>query len=361
MQLEQLLQKFHDGTDLNLYVFDQENKLVEQFTTPLAPSFNAQTLTQIKQNNEKIALYLMTNHSSLGIINYDRFKIVGWNTNFTITGKGNYARKAPLLGYQQFSSLISLLYFTLFQTWPELPKAQKMITTGANIPVKENSAPSYEGYLAERELMDAVMKGNLTLFNKRFRSFIQHGNFGSFNQNELRSEKDLAISATTLYTRAAIQGGLPVSEAYNLSDQIIKQIEQDLTIPNYYEYTRSIGEIFINHVYRTKRKNLTSVIYKAQEFIVANYASIHNVDEIAEHLKISTSYLQHLFKKETGKSLIQFINEEKINQAKHKLIFSNKTVEEIAYDLGYRNQSQLSTNFKKLTKMTPIAFRKQYK
>lgn len=359
--LQKILQLFHNATNLNLYIFDQKYKLVKQITTPLAPHFSEQILQQIKKSKDDINLFLITNHSSLGIIKYQKLKIVGWNTNFTISGKNNFSRKAPLLGYKQFSSLIKLLYFTLFNSWPKLPSPQKLILTGANISINDNSHHTYEGYLAERELMSAIAKGNLDLFNQRFRSFIMHGNFGSFSQNKLRNAKDLAISATTLYTRAAVYGGLPVTEAYELSDQIIKQIEQDKTILNYYEYSRAIGEIFINHVYRTKRTNLTSVVYQAQEYIAANFSKINNVNEIAKHLKISTSYLQHLFKKETDKSLIQYINEEKINQAKHKLIFSNKTIEEIAYELGYSNQSQLSTNFKKTTGTTPIAFRKQYK
>lgn len=359
--LQKILQLFHNATNLNLYIFNQKNELVTQVTTPLAPHFSHQILQQIKKNQSTISLFLITNHSSLGIIQYQNLKIVGWNTNFTISGKNNYSRKAPLLGYKQFSSLIKLLYYTLFNSWPQLPSPQKLILTGANISVNENSKPSYEGYLAERELMKAVAKGDLDLFNRRFRSFIKYGNFGSFSQNKLRNAKDLAISATTLYTRAAIHGGLPISEAYELSDKIIKQIEQDKTILNYYEYSRAIGEIFINHVYRTKRTNLTSVVYQAQEYIATNFSTITNVNEIANHLKISISYLQHLFKKETGKSLIQYINEEKIDQAKHELIFSNKSIEEIAYKLGYSNQGQLSTNFKKITHMTPTSFRKQYK
>lgn len=359
--LQKILQLFHNATNLNLYIFNEKNELVKQITTPLAPHFSHQILQQIKRSQNDISLFLITNHSSLGIIKYQNVKIVGWNTNFTISGNSDYSRKAPLLGYQQFSSLIKLLYFTLFNSWPQLPAPQKLILTGANISINDNATSSYEGYLAECELMNAVTQGNLSLFNQRFRSFVKHGNFGSFSQNKLRNAKDLAISATTLYTRAAIRGGLPTSEAYELSDKIIQQIEQDKTILNYYEYSRAIGEIFINHVYRTKRTNLTSVVYQAQEYIVANFSTITNVNEVANHLKISISYLQHLFKKETGQSLIQYINEEKINQAKHELIFSNKRIEEIAYDLGYSNQGQLSTHFKKITGTTPLAFRKQYK
>lgn len=130
---------------------------------------------------------------------------------------------------------------------------------------------------------------------------------------------------------------------------------------NFYEYTRAIGEIFINRVTRTKRINLTSIVYKAEEYIYANFDHISSINEIAHSLHISESYLQHLFKKETGKSLVQFINYQKVQEAQHELIFTNKSVENIAYDLGFSNQGQLSTMFKKFTKLTPLQYRKQYK
>lgn len=109
-------------------------------------------------------------------------------------------------------------------------------------PCKKKSA-DYEGYLAEQELMEAVQLGNLDLYNQRFRSFIKEGNIGLLGAGKLRREKNLAISATTLYTRAAIRGGLAASEAYALSDQIINRLEKDTVISNFYEYSRAIGEI----------------------------------------------------------------------------------------------------------------------
>lgn len=361
-QYANIFRNFHNATNLNLYVLNSINETVERYTTPLAPSLSKDLIKNSPLTTD-LNIYLVTNQSSLGVFKLDNYKIIGWNPNFTVGGKGGYYRKAPMLDYNQFSHMMSCLYFMIYQKWPQINnKHNKNIFIGENMDSKlSNQQASFEGYMSEKEIMGAVADGNLKQFNKRFAVFVKKGNFGNFGQSNNRDAKDMAITATTLYTRAAIAGGLSVTDAYSLSDQIIKQIEQDKTIPNYYEYSRAIGEIFINRVIRSKRINLTSLVYKAQEYIYANYKTIKNIDEISKAIGISSSYLQHIFKKETGKSLVQFINGEKVKQAKHELVFTEKSIEEIAYDLGYNNQGQLSTIFKKVTGSTPITFRKQYK
>lgn len=354
-----ILRNFHASCNLNLYVVNQNNKTIARYTTPLAPKLSNK-LIESSRITSNLNIYLITNQSSLGIFKLDNLRIIGWNPNFTISGKGGYLRKAPMLEYNEFSHMMSCLYFMIYQKWPRINNKQTNIKIGESISTVSSTSVSYEGYLAEKELMDAVTNGNLSQFNQRFVTFIKKGNFGSFGQEKNRDAKDMAIAATTLYTRAAIAGGLSVAEAYGLSDHIISQIEKDQAILNYYEYSRAIGEIFINRVIRTTRKDLTSPVYKAQEYIYANFRSISNVNEIAQQINISTSYLQHLFKKETGQSLIQFITKQKVKQAKHDLIFTKNSIEEIAYDLGFNNQGQLSNVFKKVTGMTPITFRKQY-
>ncbi|HIY92447.1 helix-turn-helix domain-containing protein [Companilactobacillus sp. HBUAS56275] len=358
---ETILYNYHAACNLSLYVLNENNEMVARYTPPLAPNLKENLIKKAPLSSE-LDIYLITNKSSLGIFKLDNYKIIGWNPDFTTSGKGGYLRKAPMLDYKEFSNQMSCLYYMFFQKWPHINSIQEKILVGESIddePTNNNS--TYEGYLSEKELMDAVTQGNLARFNKFFSIFIKEGNFGTFSKDKNRDAKDMAIAATTLYTRAAIAGGLPASQAYGLSDHIIKQIEKDSTILNYYEYSRAIGEIFINRIIRHKRMNLTSTVYQAQEYIYANFRSITSVNEIAQSIGVSTSYLQHLFKKETGHSLINLINREKIKQAQHYLIFTKKSIEEIAYDSGYNNQSQFSTIFKKEVGITPTSFRKQKK
>lgn len=358
-ELFTILQTFHDATDLNIYVFSSDNKFIRNFTSPLAPQLSAKTIKKLNKK-EELNLLLVDDQSSIGNFSYKNFVIVGWDSNFTMASGSNYDRLAPLLGFNKFVQNLKCLFFMVYNRWPKIDKRAQKITIGENIITKHSNQASYQGYRAEVDLMSAVATGNIYIFNKRFRDFVKYGNFGSFKQSKLRNEKDMAIAATTLYTRAAISGGVPIAEAYQLSDKIIIQIEKDRIISNYYEYSRAIGEIFVNRVSRFKRKNVNSIVFKAQEYIYNNFSTIKSVEEVARHVNISLSYLQHIFKAETHVSIVSFINENKIQLAKQELIFSNKSIEEIAHSVGFSSLSVFSNTFKKMEGISPQKYRKQH-
>ena len=81
-------------------------------------------------------------------------------------------------------------------------------------------------------------------------------------------------------------------------------------------------------------------------------------EEIAKNFFMSKDYISHVFKKETGNSLISAINEEKISKAKELLITSSASVSEIATNLGITNFSYFTRIFKKETGVSPQEFRK---
>ena len=360
-ELNTVLETFHEGMNLNLYLLDKSGNVIHEFIRPLAPHLSEKMIERILTQASELDILMPNDKNTIGKFIYDNLIIVGWNTNMTIAGGGNYDRLAPLLGYNEFSDQMKSLYYMFYQKWPQTGRYNGQLATGENVEAPAVFIGNYEGYMAEQEMLESVTRGDLKLYNQRFRSFVKNGIFGKLNSDKLRSEKDLAISATTLYTRAAIAGGLPASEAYGLSDAIINRIEKDHVISNYYEYTRAIGEIFVNRVARFKRTNMTSIVYKANEYIYKNFRTISTVNEIADSLNISISYLQHLFKKETSHTLAQAINQEKIRQAKHDLIFTDMSIGEICDELGFSSISVFSATFKKITNQSPLKYRKEFK
>lgn len=85
-----------------------------------------------------------------------------------------------------------------------------------------------------------------------------------------------------------------------------------------------------------------------------------SVGDLANRLNISSRYLTDLLKVETGKTAIELIHVALIGEAKNRLRKKDKTVSEIAYDLGFENMPYFSRLFKKETGMLPTAFKKQF-
>lgn len=79
----------------------------------------------------------------------------------------------------------------------------------------------------------------------------------------------------------------------------------------------------------------------------------------AQLLNISTAYLNECVKKATGQSVSYHIQQRIILEAKRLLFHSDKTVKEIAVELGYEDYPYFSRLFTKVTGMTPLAFRRE--
>jgi len=85
-----------------------------------------------------------------------------------------------------------------------------------------------------------------------------------------------------------------------------------------------------------------------------------SVADLANRLNVSARYLTDLLKVETGKTAIELIHIALINEAKNRLRKKDKTVSEIAYDLGFENMSYFSRLFKKETGMLPTSYKNQF-
>jgi len=85
-----------------------------------------------------------------------------------------------------------------------------------------------------------------------------------------------------------------------------------------------------------------------------------SVVDLANRLNISSRYLTDLLKVETSKTAIELIHIALIGEAKNRLIKKDKTISEIAYNLGFENMSYFSRLFKKETGMLPTEFKNQF-
>ena len=83
-----------------------------------------------------------------------------------------------------------------------------------------------------------------------------------------------------------------------------------------------------------------------------------SVNAMAEQLHLSPRYLSDLLKQETGKTALELIHLSLISEAKNLLKTVDRSIAEIAYDLGFENTSYFTRLFKKQTGMKPLEFRK---
>ncbi|HEY0652255.1 MAG TPA: helix-turn-helix transcriptional regulator [Chryseosolibacter sp.] len=77
----------------------------------------------------------------------------------------------------------------------------------------------------------------------------------------------------------------------------------------------------------------------------------------ANELNLSANYFGDLIKKETGKSANEYIHLKLIDAAKSKIFDGNKSVGQIAYELGFKYPQHFARVFKQHTGVTPLEYR----
>jgi AraC-like DNA-binding protein len=78
---------------------------------------------------------------------------------------------------------------------------------------------------------------------------------------------------------------------------------------------------------------------------------------IAEKLNHDYTYLSNLFSEVTGITIEQYIIVHKIERVKELLLYDELSLTQISYKLGYSSAAHLSSQFKKITGLTPSFFK----
>ncbi len=109
--------------------------------------------------------------------------------------------------------------------------------------------------------------------------------------------------------------------------------------------------------YNTSRSGVIAATFKAS--LENSFAAIKSPAEYAGRLNISTPYLNECVRTVTGHSVSYHIQQRNILEAKRLLFHSDKSVKEIAIELGYTDQNYFNRLFVKTVGITPLTFRKK--
>lgn len=106
-------------------------------------------------------------------------------------------------------------------------------------------------------------------------------------------------------------------------------------------------------------KPQVDAVRKFHILVEQHFREKHKVTDYAELLHKSPKTISTLFKKSGLPTPLSVINERLLLEAKRLLLFSDKTAEEIAYELGYNEGAHFSKFFKSHTGLPPVSFRAQ--
>lgn len=100
-------------------------------------------------------------------------------------------------------------------------------------------------------------------------------------------------------------------------------------------------------------------VKKVKIYISCNYNHDINIDQLAKYVGINRSSLCTMFKRYTGKTIIEHLQELRIEIAKYLLVSTTESVSTCCYRCGFNDVPHFNRTFKQMTGMTPRAYREQ--
>lgn len=184
---------------------------------------------------------------------------------------------------------------------------------------------------------------------------IQHYSFFEYETNEALhlAPKEEKIIRNVFYT---------IEQEYNNNEDEFSREIILAAINSMLKYAeRFYKRQFINRK-QASGKTVTEFNKIIQQHINEGFLfdnGLPSVGDLAKRLNVSARYLTDLLKVETGKTAIELIHIALVNEAKNRLIKKDKTVSQIAYELGFENMSYFTRLFKKETGMLPSSYKNQ--
>ena len=99
-------------------------------------------------------------------------------------------------------------------------------------------------------------------------------------------------------------------------------------------------------------------INKVYEYVKDNYQSEISLDQISKVALMTVPAFCRYFKKYTKKTFTQFVNEFRIRQAIQLIGMGNRSITEIAGEVGFNNFSHFNKQFKRVTGLSPSKYKK---
>ena len=144
-----------------------------------------------------------------------------------------------------------------------------------------------------------------------------------------------------------------------ISSKYARIIEEADEIPQ--EMMWQMVRDYCAYARRYSLKGYSPTVQKVINHINLNLSETHTLKSLSALCHISPSYLSSLFKQETGTTLIDYINTQRVKRAAQQLTTTDRSISEVAEEMGILDVNYFAKIFKRTFGMTPTRYRREHR
>jgi len=271
----------------------------------------------------------------------------------------DFIRSLPVISLNRTLEYAQMLHFCITGTKifaADIP----FLDNHPDTPTEAELSTIHGTYQAEREMIRLVREGDLD-YKKHMTVIASTGRVGNIaDGTALRQLKNMLIVNITLFSRAAMEGGLPPETGYTLSDRYLQAVEKSNSMQSLTEINATMQEDFIQRVHQYRQnKDLSKPIRSCVEQLRSRMEENITLEDLAKEFGYSTYYLSKKFKAETGQTFKEYLRSIRLERAKFLLLNSDLSILEISEKLQFCSASYFSDSFRKTYGISPTVFREQ--
>lgn len=212
---------------------------------------------------------------------------------------------------------------------------------------------------AERRLADLVRQGKyqeikVSPFEK------MEDNLGMMAKDRMTKFTYMVVASISMLARMAIDGGAVPDDVFDLSDALLLTLSHCTTLEDIHDVYRLAAVMMAKLVHNQQKVKPSLAVERVLNYIGRNIFRKITLDEIADYVELTPTYLCSIFMEQQGISIHQYIQREKIEAACNLLSQTTRSISDIALYTGFQTQSHFAAIFRKWKGMTPREYKKLY-
>jgi AraC-like DNA-binding protein len=163
-----------------------------------------------------------------------------------------------------------------------------------------------------------------------------------------------------LYFICSLGKLFPIEHMNKLAESIERMLYYSASVNSEIEISSILSQILyslLSEICPFENNKTNEIVLTIKQYIEQNYKDKVSLKKISEKTYISVEHMIRIFKLQTGYTPYEYLQKYRINKACDLLQFTDKSVNEIAREVGFHQVSNFISQFKNMKKATPVSYR----